>query len=99
MKVVFLVVLSGIGVAAGQPACRPNAGLCWADYHAGIYAVPRDFVRAIIDVESSWYPYAVSPKGAVGIMQLMPATAVAFGVTNRFQIEQNIRGGVAYLDI
>src|SRR5207237_900554 len=39
----------------------------------------------------------ISNKGAAGLMQLMPATAVTFGVTNRFEVEQNIRAGVAYL--
>lgn len=59
--------------------------------------VPVELVEAIIEVESNWSPHAVSPKGAVGLMQLMPATAVRFGVRDRFDIEDNIRGGVAYL--
>src|ERR1039458_3445508 len=54
-------------------------------------------LHGTIEVESGWQPHAVSNKGAVGLMQLMPATAVTFGVTNRFEIDQNIRGGVAYL--
>ena len=69
----------------------------WADHYAAVYQVPRELVHSIIEVESGWHPRAVSTKGAVGLMQLMPATAVTFGVTNRFEIEQNIRGGVAYL--
>jgi soluble lytic murein transglycosylase-like protein len=59
--------------------------------------VPVDLVAAIIDVESGWNPYAVSKASAAGIMQLMPATAVRFGVRNRFVVQENIRGGVAYL--
>ena len=39
----------------------------------------------------------MSTKGAAGLMQLMPTTAMTFGVTNRFNVQQNIRGGVAYL--
>ena len=62
-----------------------------------VSACPPELVHAIIEVESAWHPRAVSNKGAAGLMQLMPATAVTFGVTNRFEIEQNIRGGVAYL--
>jgi soluble lytic murein transglycosylase-like protein len=56
-----------------------------------------ELVESVIDVESNWNPSAVSPKGAVGLMQLMPGTAFEFGVRNRFQVEDNVRGGVAYL--
>ena len=70
----------------------------WAEYYAKVYRVPVDLVAAIIDEESGWNPYAVSEKGAVGLMQLMPQTAVRFGVRNRFRLDENIRGGVAYLD-
>ena len=69
----------------------------WADYYASVYHVPAELVAAIIDEESGWNPYAVSNKGAAGIMQLMPATAMRFGVRNRFLMQENIRGGVAYL--
>jgi hypothetical protein len=55
-------------------------------------------VLAVIAVESSGRPAAVSHAGAQGLMQLMPATAARFGVTNAFQPKENIRGGVAYLD-
>ena len=68
-----------------------------ATRYAGLYHVPVKLVEAVIDVESNWNPIAVSPKGAVGLMQLMPETAFDVGVHNRFQIEDNIRGGVAYL--
>jgi hypothetical protein len=53
---------------------------------------------AVISVESSGRPAAVSTAGAQGLMQLMPATAARFGVTDSFQPKENIRGGVAYLD-
>ena len=53
--------------------------------------------RGDIDEESGWNPYAISNKGAAGIMQLMPGTAVRFGVHNRFRVDENIHGGVAYL--
>jgi soluble lytic murein transglycosylase-like protein len=69
----------------------------WADYYATEYRVPPELVHAIIEVESAWQAHTISTKGAAGLMQLMPATAVTFGVTNRFDVEQNIRGGVAYL--
>jgi soluble lytic murein transglycosylase-like protein len=69
----------------------------WVDYYAHAYGVPVELVEAIIDQESGWNPRAVSRKGAVGLMQLMPETATRFGVRNRFRIDENIRGGVAYL--
>jgi soluble lytic murein transglycosylase-like protein len=59
--------------------------------------VPIELAEAIIDEESAWNPYAVSNKGAAGIMQLMPGTAVRFGVHNRFRADENIHGDVAYL--
>jgi soluble lytic murein transglycosylase-like protein len=73
------------------------AAVRWADYYAAAYRVPRELVHSVIEVESGWQPRAVSDKGAAGLMQLMPATAAMFEVTNRFDITQNIRGGVAYL--
>lgn len=69
----------------------------WAVYYATVYQVPIELVEAIIDEESAWHPYAVSKKGAVGLMQLMPETAARFGVRNRYRLDENIRGGVAYL--
>ena len=95
----LLLVL--LQVATAQTATRTNnlRGLStrWAEYYARVYRVPVDLVDAIIDEESGWNPYAVSKKGAVGLMQLMPQTAVRFGVRNRFRLDENIRGGVAYL--
>jgi soluble lytic murein transglycosylase-like protein len=65
--------------------------------HAGRNGVRSDLVRAVIQVESAFNPRAVSNKGAMGLMQLMPATARQFGVSNAFDPDQNVRGGVAYL--
>ena len=94
----LLVLL--VGTARAQaPDARPTRKLStrWAEYYAAVYQVPVELVAAIIDEESGWDPYAVSKKGAAGIMQLMPRTAVRFGVRNRFLVQENIRGGVAYL--
>jgi soluble lytic murein transglycosylase-like protein len=65
--------------------------------HATRNGVRTDLVRAVVQVESAFNPRAVSPKGAMGLMQLMPATAKEFGVVNPFNPVENIRAGVAYL--
>lgn len=64
---------------------------------ASRYRVDPDLVRAIVRVESDYDPKAVSNRGAMGLMQLVPATAQRFGVTNPFDPQQNIEGGVTYL--
>lgn len=61
------------------------------------YKVDPKLVHAMIRVESDYDPKAVSSKGAMGLMQLIPATARRFGVQNPFNPSQNIRGGVSYL--
>jgi hypothetical protein len=59
--------------------------------------VDPELVHAIIQVESDYDPSAISHKGAMGLMQLVPATAQRFGVQNPFDPKQNIEGGVTYL--
>ncbi len=61
------------------------------------YQVDPKLVHAVIRVESNYDPSAVSSKGAMGLMQLIPATAHRFGVQNPFDPSQNIQGGVSYL--
>ncbi len=54
-------------------------------------------VHSVIRAESNYNPRAISPKGALGIMQLIPSTARRFGVSNAFDPKENIQGGVRYL--
>ena len=95
--ILFTVALVAPAAHAAEPADVERFSVKCAASYASAYGVPAELVDAVIQVESSWNPYAVSNKGAAGLMQLMPATAIRFGVRNRFDIEENIRGGVAYL--
>jgi soluble lytic murein transglycosylase-like protein len=61
------------------------------------HGVPVPLIRSVIDEESSFNPHAQSRAGAQGLMQLMPATARSLGVSDPFDIKQNIDGGVRYL--
>jgi soluble lytic murein transglycosylase-like protein len=75
----------------------------WARYAADIQEIAREhglspvLVEAVVAIESGFDPAAVSPKGAGGLMQLMPKTAAALGVLDRFDPRENIRGGVRHL--
>jgi soluble lytic murein transglycosylase-like protein len=86
-----------MGIVASDVWAQPPALVALADQWAEHFGVSRELVRAVIEAESNWNPRAVSPAGAVGLMQLMPDTAAAFRVGNRFDAAENIRGGVAYL--
>ncbi len=91
------------GPSAGVRTARPAQDLYPSSYDEHIERYSRDYgvrpnlVRAVIQVESAYNPRAVSPKGAMGLMQLMPQTAAEHGVRFPFNPEDNIRGGVAYL--
>jgi len=64
---------------------------------ANHFQLDPQLIHAIIQVESEYNPHAVSSKGALGLMQLIPSTARRFGVENPFDPKQNIQGGVSYL--
>jgi hypothetical protein len=91
-------------------ACDPDSGVDWRKtplflepYEREIAVAAREFgvdpalVRAVIHAESAFNAAAISPAGAQGLMQLMPATARELGVTNAMSATDNIRGGVHYL--
>ena len=76
-----------------QPAPSPSQ---LADAAADKYGLPRRLVRSVISTESDFQPLAVSPKGAIGLMQLTPATAEALGADPR-DPSQNVDAGTRYL--
>lgn len=87
-----------------QPAVRETIAQKRARYAPYIAAASRatrvdeDLIEAIIAAESAFNPLALSRTGALGLMQLMPATAERFGVTDRLDPAQNILGGARYLN-
>ena len=77
---------------------RNRSGLADAvDRIAAEYALPPELVHSVIREESNYNPNAVSPKGARGLMQLIPDTARRFGVADAFDPVENLQGGARYL--
>ena len=78
-------------------AASRNAYVGYVRDASARYGVPEQIVTAVIRAESGFNPYAVSPKGARGLMQLMPQTASLLGVRDSFNPAENIDGGVRHL--
>jgi len=99
----FFLFLGLFSAATAWAQSRPSPALdrVEAEYYAAVYArhyrVPLPLVRSVIERESHWGTCAVSSKGAVGLMQLMPDTARRLGVRDSCSVSQNISGGVRYL--
>lgn len=90
-------VQGSAAVRASRPAQGTSRFNDTIEDQASRHGVSPDLVRAVIQAESAFNPMAVSSKGAMGLMQLMPATAREYGVRNPFEPEQNITAGVRYL--
>ena len=88
---------AGFNSAIGFPA-RPKTDLTIVVNEAsGRYRLDPDLVNSVIKAESAFNARAVSPKGARGLMQLMPGTASQLGVPNAFDPQANVEGGTKYL--
>ena len=81
---------------SAPPASPPPSPVELADAAADKYGLPRRLVRSVMEAESGFQPDAVSPKGAIGLMQLMPETAQTLGADPR-DPAQNVDAGVRYL--
>src|SRR6516225_10222825 len=93
-RILIFALLLFTGIRARAGCGDPQS--CVRHY-ATHYRVSPDFIAALIDVESGWNPRAVSNKGAMGLMQLMPATARRYGAFDPFNAEQNIAAGTRYV--
>lgn len=83
--------------AATAPRVVPPALAAWVSTAAQEHALDPALLHAVISVESGFNPRAQSPKGAQGLMQLMPETARRLGVQDAWDPQQNIQGGARYL--
>ena len=95
-----IVVGPGAPVAPAAMAVKPNTASTIdraIEQIAAEHSLPADLIHSVIKVESNYNPHAVSPKGARGLMQLVPSTARRFGVADAFNARENINGGVRYL--
>lgn len=93
----LLVICAGSSWAQTSTSPKRREAEYYVAAYAQHYRVPVPLARAVVERESNWRPCAISPKGAVGLMQLMPMTARKLRVSDRCNIDQNVSGGVRYL--
>ena len=107
-KVLFRIGPGKASAVRGTSDVIPPRDHSWARYQRyddhirdqqAYFAIPQALIRAVIKTESDFDPSVVSSAGAQGLMQLMPATARAMGVTNVWDPRQNIMGGARYLQV
>lgn len=96
VEAVGIEALSGSAAAARPPMSR-NAIRILIDQAASRWGVPGQLAHALVAVESNFNPRAISPKGAMGLTQLMPATARMYGVRDPFDEQQNLEAGMRHL--
>jgi soluble lytic murein transglycosylase-like protein len=99
--------LAPLAVAASASPAAEDGSAAWraaAGHYADLIAQAADrhridpaLLTAVAETESAFDPRAISPKGACGLLQLMPATAARFGVEDVFDVAQNVEGGARYL--
>jgi hypothetical protein len=89
----------GVRPSSGQSLVKDPQLVKLIQKYAKQHGVDPRLVQAMIRQESGFNPIAVSPKGAMGLMQLMPETAAALGVEDPFDLEQNLRGGIRFLKL
>jgi soluble lytic murein transglycosylase-like protein len=101
LGVLLLTIVAAYAASHQERPCVYSSAPLTIESHiteaACRYAVSRELIVAIIDVESQFNTRAVSHRGAQGLMQLMPATAASLGVRDAFDPRDNIDGGVRHL--
>ncbi len=90
-------VVSDAALAPPPPPALPRAIDDLVDQAAARNGLQPQLIHSVIQVESAYNPFAISPKGALGLMQLIPSTARRFGVSDVFNPADNIEGGARYL--
>jgi len=103
MKTIKRIFAAGLLLAIAQSLVAASAADLRKLYRpiikqvAGKHGIDPELVHIVIRAESNYDAFAISSAGAMGLMQLMPATALQYGVRNIFDPAQNIEGGVRYL--